>query len=241
MGLNLNKLEKVVELAGGAVRARCPACAEGGQDRKGEHLRIAPDGKFGCCVFPGDREHRRRIFALAGERSREAIKVKVATPRAAGNVQGGILGRLGRVFVSPATVAQSPDASDGVREVQPRYEEVRTPRTGKLNSNDGSPDPGELPLGESRTLRTPVENSRVYAEVIVLEKTDQVDKLKEFGGGVRSVRTPYFSPGGTLVIPFDSPEKFHWWKGGQSIAETRAEVMRGLGEPERKDTHGIGI
>jgi hypothetical protein len=32
MSLDTNKLEKVVELAAGLKRARCPACAEAGQD-----------------------------------------------------------------------------------------------------------------------------------------------------------------------------------------------------------------
>lgn len=246
MGLNLNRLEKVVELAGGAVRARCPACAEGGQDRKGEHLRISPEGKFGCCVFPGDREHRKRIFALAGDHGRQGIQVRVAALKVAGVVQGGILGRLGRVFATPATVAQSSDASDGVSEVQPQVEEARTPRTGVLKSSDGPRVGDELPLEESRTPRTPVENSRVYAERILPEEEDVIDMLKEFRGGVRSVRegeaaveppleleegvrsvrTPYFTSGGTLVIPFDSPERYHWWKGGQSIAETRVEIAK---------------
>src|SRR6516162_10081656 len=66
MSLDVAKLEKVRELAGGIVQARCPACAEGGNDRTGEHLRVYPDGKFGCCVHPKDREHRKRIWALAG-------------------------------------------------------------------------------------------------------------------------------------------------------------------------------
>lgn len=46
--------------------ARCPACAERGGDRRGEHLVILPSGRFGCAAFPGDQEHRRRIFALVG-------------------------------------------------------------------------------------------------------------------------------------------------------------------------------
>src|SRR3974390_37687 len=66
MSLDVAKLEKVRELAGGIVQARCPACAEGGHDRAGEHLRIYPDGRFGCCVHPKDGEHRKRIWALAG-------------------------------------------------------------------------------------------------------------------------------------------------------------------------------
>jgi len=98
MSLDVSKLEKVVELAGGAKRARCPACAEAGQDRNGEHLRIYPDGKFGCCVFAGDRDHRKRIFALAGSRERQEIRVKVAGLQVSGIIQSGLLGRLGRVF-----------------------------------------------------------------------------------------------------------------------------------------------
>jgi hypothetical protein len=76
MSLDLTKLEKLRELGNGGCQARCPACGETGQDRTGEHLRISPDGKFGCCVFPGDRKHRSRIFALAGDSRPKAIKVR---------------------------------------------------------------------------------------------------------------------------------------------------------------------
>jgi hypothetical protein len=31
---------------------------------------------------------------------------------------------------------------------------------------------------------------------------------------------------GTLVIPFDSPEQFHWWNGRQEVKETSAEAGR---------------
>jgi hypothetical protein len=53
---------------GGKTVARCPACAEAGGDRKGEHLFLKADGRFGCVQFPGaDGEaHRKRIFELAG-------------------------------------------------------------------------------------------------------------------------------------------------------------------------------
>lgn len=36
---------------------------------------------------------------------------------------------------------------------------------------------------------------------------------------------PYFTRDGTLVIPFNSDPKYHWWKGGQSVAATRAELQ----------------
>jgi hypothetical protein len=246
MSLNVQKLEKVRRLAGGIVQARCPACAEGGQDRQGEHLRVYPDGKYGCCVHPKDREHRKRIFALAGVRERQEIRVHVAV-KPAERVQPGILGRLGRVFQSPIAVTKIPDASDGVGEVQPRSAgieppkaDVRTARTGLSNSNGGSAEEGLLPLEESRTLRTGVSNPYAYAEESPIYNI--VSTPKEFAGGVRSVREPepaaaeapvseklpYITAGGDLVIPFDSPERYHYWRGGQSVAETRREAQARL-------------
>lgn len=44
----------------------------------------------------------------------------------------------------------------------------------------------------------------------------------------RPLRKPYLTADGTLVIPFDSDPKYHWWKGGQSVAVTRAEVMASI-------------
>jgi hypothetical protein len=35
---------------------------------------------------------------------------------------------------------------------------------------------------------------------------------------------PYFLADGTVVIPFNSPKRFHWWNGGQPISETKAEL-----------------
>jgi hypothetical protein len=69
MSLDLAKLEKVFEHPDGAVTARCPACAEDGGDRKGEHLYIYPDGKYGCAKYQGDHEHRARIWELVGWRN----------------------------------------------------------------------------------------------------------------------------------------------------------------------------
>lgn len=275
MPLDLKKLENLVALGDGSAQARCPACAEQGQDKKGEHLRIYPDGRFGCCVFPGDREHRRRIFTLAGERGRRGIKVRVAVAKAEGPVQSGILGRLGKLFPSPSTRPTTTDATDGVGEVESSFvesrtlrtgetnssgdDESRTPRTGLANSKRESALDDCLTPAENRnprTLRTGFENPRVYAEKVPSlegEREKYVRTHKGFCKGVRSVREgegaeqppemggkagrmPHFRPDGTLVIPFDSPERFHWWKGGQSVAETRMEL--GI---ERKEQHGTGI
>jgi hypothetical protein len=241
MALDLKKLERLVELADGVKRSRCPACAANGQDKKGEHLRIAVDGRFGCCVFPGDRDHRKQIFALAGERGHRAIKVRVAPAKPTGPMQSGILGRLGHLFSSQAKHPAAPDALDGVGEVQTHIEGIRTPRTGLSDSNHDTALGDPLPNNEIRTPRTPVEYSRVYKEKIPSVEGNHVYTLRESREGVRGVRQvegveqtpetaekqgrlPHFTPGGTLVIPFDSPERYHWWRGGQSVALTIAEL-----------------
>ena len=65
--LDLQRLENVKHPAAGKLTARCPACHEAGGDRRGEHLVCwTESGKFACAVHPGDREHRRRIWQLAG-------------------------------------------------------------------------------------------------------------------------------------------------------------------------------
>jgi hypothetical protein len=111
MSLDVSKLESV-RVRGEKAIARCPACAEAGHDQKGEHLFIHPDGRFGCVVYPGDsadaNEHRKRIFALCGDRGIKPLIVRspivgrlgrVDRSQSAGQpLKTGLLGRLGRVF-----------------------------------------------------------------------------------------------------------------------------------------------
>jgi hypothetical protein len=195
MSLDVTKLEKVRELPGGIVQARCPACAEGGHDRAGEHLRIYPDGRFGCCVHPKDGEHRKRIWALAG--------CKLHLP---------------------------PEKSFGLRlKTPPALPQTRSVKTA---------------LADFRTARTPNSQLRACARE---DSTANIDiggdcqeKLKDSETGVRAARSlqtaavpdgerlPFLTPGGDLVIPFDSPERYHWWRGGQSVAETLQEVRAAL-------------
>lgn len=57
------------------------------------------------------------------------------------------------------------------------------------------------------------------------EKTKPEVECEAAASG-KSLRVPFLTPGGTLVIPFDSDPKYHWWKpGGQSVASTCAEVL----------------
>jgi hypothetical protein len=61
-----------------------------------------------------------------------------------------------------------------------------------------------------------------------IDKGDLPEKLKDSESAVRAALTgellPFLTAGGDLSIPFDSPERYHWWRGGQSVAETMKEV-----------------
>lgn len=102
MAIDLSKLENVKQ-HGSKVIARCPACAENGSDRKGEHLFIEQSGKFGCVVFSGaeGHKHRQRIFELVGIKTSVPSGFKIRKPSSSlsGNqpLEKDILGRLGHV------------------------------------------------------------------------------------------------------------------------------------------------
>jgi hypothetical protein len=63
------------------------------------------------------------------------------------------------------------------------------------------------------------------------------EELKDSESAVRAAlvgeRLPFLTAGGDLSIPFDSPERYHWWRGGQSVAQTLQEVRAGLATNER--------
>lgn len=249
MSLDRAKLQKVRGLANGGLQAQCPACAEAGADRAGEHLRIYPDGKFGCCVHPGNSSHRRRIFALAGERSRTEIKVRVAAATNSRPLQVGILQQLASKFEPTSR----PDAPDGVEQLESDKcgaetgEDCRTGRTGETNLYSNMvPAKSDLRTGRTgetestgelfkldRTLRTPLKPLCTTQEI----KNDKYN-IKGFDYPVRSVRgekgrLPYLTPAGDLRIPFDSPERYHWWK---PPFENRLRVKEIIAElQERKE------
>lgn len=64
--IDTNRLKKVKQ-RGSHTDAQCPACAEAGTDKQGNHLRIFPSGAFCCVVNPNDRAHQKRIHELAGD------------------------------------------------------------------------------------------------------------------------------------------------------------------------------
>ena len=101
MGLDISRLEKVKRRGSNTI-ARCPACAEAGNDRKGEHLFINDKGQFGCVLYPGPdgQAHRQRIFELAGIKDIPGTGFEVRKPQAGtasvSVIQKDVLGHLGR-------------------------------------------------------------------------------------------------------------------------------------------------
>jgi hypothetical protein len=78
MSLDTSRLENVIEREGKTI-ARCPACAERGQDHSGDHLAIFPDGKF-WCIADDTPEHRSEIYRLVGIRGEPAERGPIPIP-----------------------------------------------------------------------------------------------------------------------------------------------------------------
>ena len=69
MSLDINKLENVQHGSGAHLRAACPACRKIGKDNHRDNLSVWENGAYHCWSYPGDRDHRKRIYELAGEKS----------------------------------------------------------------------------------------------------------------------------------------------------------------------------
>ena len=67
MSIDISKLKNVKQTSKG-INAQCPACYECGNDKTGDHLFVANNGRFGCITAQGKdgKEHRKRIFELVG-------------------------------------------------------------------------------------------------------------------------------------------------------------------------------
>jgi hypothetical protein len=202
MSLDTAKLGKVRELAGGILQARCPACAEAGGDRKGEHLRVYADGRYGCYVHPKDGAHRKRIFALAGEKRHPSSSA-------------------GRFTVKVASAAKPAEPARSVKDALVGVGTVGTGVSVPVDKESLTMAVSAEGNSDFRTLRTPFSDPRAYARE---EGSCDTYIYKDCESGVLSVLEevrpptvkepplPFFTAGGTLSIPFDSPERYHWWK-----------------------------
>ena len=221
MSLDVSKLRNVHELAGDIVQAGCPACAEGGHDRAGNHLRIYPDGRFGCCVHPKDGEHRKRIFALVGVRKPGTFTLRVKTPPA--------------MTATRSVKAALTAFSSG------------TLGTARFESENGVPAVPSSPVTDFGTLGTPIFNPRAYAREVSPNICTHVHTYKGLESAVPSVpsaggakppnvageRLPFLTADGSLSIPFDSPDRYHWWKPvGErlTVAEILQDVRRRIAD-----------
>jgi hypothetical protein len=104
MPLDLARLQKVKPTSDGGATARCPACAaQADGDSHGQHLRVFPDGAFACAAHPGDRDHRRLIWQLAGDRDGAGpIRGRVRFNRSRDDVWARTGRRLGDRILSGA-------------------------------------------------------------------------------------------------------------------------------------------
>ena len=262
MSLDTAKLEKARELAGGIVQARCPACAEGGGDRKGEHLRVYPDGRYGCCVHPKDSGHRKRIFALAGERKPGTFTLRLKTPPAVLAVRS-----VKAVLAAPCLMPPETELENGVRGVRTvPTSNSRTPRTGisKSRARTRGDSSHSRYVGmdshmKLEDLESGVRGVRAALPAITRPAADDLGTLgtpetesENAVPGVLSVpgvgvaeppsdsgeRLPFLTAGGTLSIPFDSPERYHWWKPPH---DQRQRVATTWNEVKERMKHGVTI
>lgn len=79
MSLDRTRLENV-RFRGGKLIARCPACAESGADRSGDHLAVFESGAYHCLLYPKGDPHQRRIWDLLGTLSPGAHPAPVRPP-----------------------------------------------------------------------------------------------------------------------------------------------------------------
>ena len=106
MALDFQKLENLRPCAEGH-RAACPACREDDGDRKGNHLFIGEDGRYGCAAQQGDGDHRRRVFELAGVSDLQRSFGKAGRQQCTSRQRKGELNRRKLLTAEAATQLES--------------------------------------------------------------------------------------------------------------------------------------
>ena len=88
-------------------------------------------------------------------------------------------------------------------------------------------------LGEKQVDNEVLRGDRVEG---VGETADKWPEVAAIDARPEGPKKPYFTSDGTLRIPFDSDPKYHWWKGGQSVKRTIAELRgEAMEEPPAED------
>lgn len=136
MALDPKKLEKGFDHMDGTVTYRCPACAEQGHDKKGNHLFIKDGERYGCIMFQGTAGayHRKRINQLAGDGVRSPKYGKINLKRE--------FGRTATKPAQPATpagpVARAGAASTAIAFLADDRRRIQLPGDGRLLSDYGT-------------------------------------------------------------------------------------------------------
>lgn len=139
--INIAKLKNVVQ-KDGKIEAQCPACASAGADSKGNHLVVFADGKFACVACPDDKEHRKLIYKLVGEKVR-AVSPEIGIRRLVIPESTVLmkLGQLGRKKPTPES------SRDPLHEVAADVEEA--PPVPAVVENSRPFCPSEFPVEDS--------------------------------------------------------------------------------------------
>lgn len=253
MSLDLSKLENIKENRSHII-ARCPACAEQGRDRKGNHLSIDEKGRFTCVLYSGEsgRVHRKRIFKLVGGKGQMNTSIKVKAPQYKLNqnsttsftdsdnrnlgrlgrvnlthkesmvIEKDILGRLGRLFITPHIDSQK-RRTILCKEYEIAVPSVPTESGGACHATSTqmfiqhceSVPVKKAPPMANADEPTAVEAEAIYERMCIMGENCEPEEAK-----------PYVSDYGILVIPWNSARKYHYWNEGQSVCDTLKELGR---------------
>ncbi|MCL5102951.1 MAG: hypothetical protein M1133_02390 [Armatimonadetes bacterium] len=66
--------------------------------------------------------------------------------------------------------------------------------------------------------------SRLTDDLRVLIAANRDALIAEIAEIESRLPRPHLNSCGDVVIPFNSPQRYHWWKGGQSVEQTRCEI-----------------
>lgn len=80
------------------------------------------------------------------------------------------------------------------------------------NTTGNQKETSSFPNGNSEPRKFPVSQDLDTPALL-----DVKDKLKP-------ASLPFLDLDGSLVIPFGSDSRYHWWKGGQSMTKTEEEL-----------------
>lgn len=110
--------------------------------------------------------------------------------------------------------------------------EVATFFTVKTKQGDLNLHPGQvITLAEEKALKLIMEGKiKTINEPIgkiSVEKEFLSERMAIQGENCEPGQTePYVTDFGVLVIPWNSPKKYHYWAGGQSVCDTLKELGR---------------